>query len=68
MAHYLENQGVWSKQQEAEMQAEIKAEVEKQTDVYLKREPQEKNSLFTYLYKNMPEVLFDQIDELGEQT
>lgn len=67
LANYLESQGEWSKQQEAELQTTIKAEIEHQTQLYLNREPQEKADLFKYLYNNMPDALLDQMDELGEQ-
>ncbi len=67
LANYLESLGEWSKQQEAELQEKVKAAIEEDTEKYLNRIPQDKNSMFTYLYQNMPDVLLDQIDELGEQ-
>ena len=66
LAYYLEEQGVWSKENEQHMQAEIKEQVETAVNEYLNTPPQKLTDLFDYLYAELPETLIDQRDELVE--
>ena len=68
LAHYLEQQGAWSKQQEQALQQRVKSHIEQETQRYLQTPAQDKKVLFDYLYGNFPDVLHDQTDELGERA
>lgn len=68
LGYYLEAQNLWSKEKEAEMQKEIRAEIEKEAEAFLNIAPQKMTDLIDYLYAEIPEPLLDQRDALGEKA
>lgn len=68
LAHYLEAQGLWSKEKEAEMQAELAKEVDEGIKAYLNRTKDKPKAMFDHLYAELPEALQDQYDEAEEYS
>ena len=54
------------KEQEAELQKECSAEVDKAVSEYLNKSPQSQFDIIDYLYHQVPEPLLDQRDAIGE--
>ncbi|PIZ04978.1 MAG: pyruvate dehydrogenase (acetyl-transferring) E1 component subunit alpha [Gammaproteobacteria bacterium CG_4_10_14_0_8_um_filter_38_16] len=67
LGYYLEAQGVWDKNKEAELQHTTKAFVEKEIEAYFSVEKQKPESLFDYMYETLPEALIDQRNDLLDQ-
>lgn len=65
LAYYLEANGLWSKEKEAAMQAEISAEVDAAVQTYVKKPKDKPQAMFDHLYAELPEAYLDQYDELG---
>jgi 2-oxoisovalerate dehydrogenase E1 component alpha subunit len=65
LAHYLESQGLWSKEKETELQQQCSAEVEKAVQSYLAIPKDKPEAMFDSLYAELPEALLDQRDEAG---
>jgi 2-oxoisovalerate dehydrogenase E1 component alpha subunit len=66
---YIENLGIWSAEQEEKLQAECAAEVEKSVEEYLSVPPAPLESMFDYLYAELPGIYADQreqVRKLGE--
>lgn len=68
LGYYLEAQGLWSKEKEAELLKECAQEVEKEVAIYLSTPKQSPGDLFDYLYKKLPDAFLDQRDLLVTQT
>ena len=64
LAYYLEAQGLWSKEKEAEMQGEIAAQVNEAVQAYLKKPHDKPEAMFDSLYAELPEAYLDQYDEV----
>jgi len=65
LAHYLESQGLWSKEKETELQQQCSAEVDDAVQAYLSRQKQKPEAMFDSLYAELPEALLDQRDDVG---
>ena len=57
---YLVNAGLWDKEQEDGLLADCNKRVEHATEQYLGIEPQPPETMFDYLYAELPDVLADQ--------
>lgn len=57
---YLEKNLDWSQHDEENLHATCKAEIEKEVEVYLNREPQPISAMFDYHYAELPEYLAEQ--------
>lgn len=68
LGHYLESQGLWSKEKDESLHKECIAEVEKAVEEYLNVTPQSPYDLIDYLYEKVPDALLDQRDALGEKS
>ncbi len=66
LRRYLEKIGAWSAQQEDVLQAECAAEVEIAVKEYLAVKPQPLESMFDYLYAELPMSYQEQRDSLKE--
>lgn len=66
LRHYLEQAGAWTEQQEKDLHAECAAEVDKAVNEYLCMEPQPLESMFDYLYAELPAIYLEQRDMLKE--
>ncbi len=64
LAHYLEAQGIWSKEKETELQKEISEQIEKAVQEYLSIKKDKPQAMFDYLYAELPEAYLDQYDEV----
>lgn len=62
--HYLEKQSFWSEQQEKELEAECGKEVDKAVSEYLSTSSQPIESMFNYLYAELPEIYEEQLEIL----
>lgn len=58
--NYLEKNLDWSQQDEENLHATCKAEIEKEVEVYLNREPQPISAMFDYHYAELPDYLVEQ--------
>lgn len=67
LGYYLESQGLWNKEKEADLQHHCKKTVEENIEKYFSRPKQPKESMFDYLYEKLPEAMIDQRDELTQQ-
>lgn len=67
LGYYLESQGLWSKEKEAELQKECAEQVDNAVNEYLNKPKQSPHDLINYLYAEVPEALLDQSQNLGEQ-
>jgi pyruvate dehydrogenase E1 component alpha subunit len=65
LGYYLEAQGLWSKEKEAELQKELADEVDKVVEEYLNAPPQKPTAIFDYLYAKLPHALQSQYDEVA---
>ena len=61
---YLEKQGAWSQAQEEQLIAECGAEVNQAVEAYLATEAQPLESMFDYLYEELPKIYVEQRDML----
>ena len=64
LALYLESQGWWSKEKEAQLQEELSKEVEDIVSTFLQRPAQKPEDIFDYLYETLPRALQKQRDEV----
>ena len=64
LGYYLEEQGLWSKDQEAKLQQEHSAMIEQAVADYLAIPLQPPTAMMDYLYAELPEALLDQYDEI----
>lgn len=64
LKRYLEAIGAWNSQQEEKLQAECSAEVETIVAEYLKTSPAPIESMFDYLYAELPGIYAEQRDQL----
>jgi len=60
--------GYWDKAQEESLQSDCNAEVEKAAEEYLATKPQAAESMFTYLYAELPEAYEDQRASLRQSA
>lgn len=67
LGYYLEAQGLWSKDKEAQLQKELKATVETAFDNYFSRDKQTPETMFDYLFETLPEAYYDQRDTLTDE-
>ncbi len=67
LGYYLEQQGVWSREKEAQLQKDCHATVEKAVAVYLNQSPQNKTDFIDYLFAQLPEALLEQRDKIIEK-
>lgn len=65
LAYYLEAEGLWSKNKEAEMQTEISAQVDAAVKTYLNKPKDKPQAMFDNLYEELPEAYLDQYDDAG---
>lgn len=63
LGYYLESQGAWDKNKEADLQHTTKERVEKEIANYFKKERQKPESMFDDMYETLPEALIDQRNE-----
>lgn len=68
LGYYLEAEGLWSRDKESELQKTITEEVDAAVDEYLNYQKPKNTDMFDYLYAKLPEALYDQRDELGENV
>ncbi len=68
LGYYLEAQNLWSKEKEAQLQQELRLEIEKAVEEYLNVTPPKATDIIDYLYQEIPEALLDQKDALGEKA
>lgn len=66
LGYYLESEGLWSKEKEAELQASLRTQVDLAVEEYLATPKPLLTDMFDYLYAELPEALQDQRDALGE--
>lgn len=64
LGYYLEAQGLWSKEKEAELHKELTMEIEKMVQEYINTPPQKPTAMFDYLYAKLPQALQSQYDEV----
>jgi pyruvate dehydrogenase E1 component alpha subunit len=64
-AHLL-REGAWNNDRERKLRADCAARVEQATAEYLAMPPQPPESMFDYLFEQLPEALREQRDALGE--
>jgi 2-oxoisovalerate dehydrogenase E1 component alpha subunit len=57
---YLENIGIWSANDEFVLQTETAAEVDKEVETYLNAAAQPAQTIFDYLYQQLPEIYLEQ--------
>lgn len=57
LRNYLTNQGNWSEQEESRLQSEYQHEIDAAVEEYLETPAQSAESMFDYLYANLPESL-----------
>lgn len=65
LGYYLESEGLWSKEKEAELQKELADVVEKAVQDYVNVSPQKPTAMFDYLYAKLPSALQSQYDEVA---
>jgi 2-oxoisovalerate dehydrogenase E1 component alpha subunit len=68
LGYYLESEGVWSREQEAQLQTDCSAAIEKAVNVYLNQAPQQKTDFMDYLFAELPDAMIDQRDQLAESN
>lgn len=68
LGYYLEAQGLWSKEQEAQLQKSCSEDVAAAVDEYLNTPKGKPTDMFDYLYADLPDSLLDQRDSLGENS
>lgn len=64
LGYYLESEGLWSREKEADMQKELTAEVDEIVKEYLNATPAKPTDMFDYLYAELPQELKSQRDDL----
>jgi pyruvate dehydrogenase E1 component alpha subunit len=67
LRHYLESKKLWSEQQEQALQEECAAEVDKTVQEYLAVTTQPAESMFDYLYAQLPHAYAAQRESLEEK-
>lgn len=65
LKHYLIEQGVWNEEQDTQLHAELKTEVNDAVEFYLNTEKDAPESMFDFTYAELPESLIDQRELLG---
>ncbi len=68
LGYYLETQGLWSREQESILHAELSVEIEKSVEEYLQKPAPAITDMFDYLYAQLPDALIDQRDALVEDN
>ncbi|OGT44708.1 MAG: pyruvate dehydrogenase (acetyl-transferring) E1 component subunit alpha [Gammaproteobacteria bacterium RIFCSPHIGHO2_12_FULL_38_11] len=68
LGYYLEAQGIWDKNKEAQLQRETKEFVEKEISNYFLKEKQKPESIFDFMYETLPDAMIDQRDDLLESS
>lgn len=68
LGHYLENKQLWSKELEADLQAECARVIEQTVTVYMKQQPQKATDMIDYLFETVPEALLEQRDQIEDYT
>lgn len=63
---YLENNGLWSKEQEANLLKECGDVVTQAVNVYLNQKPQKPTDIIDYLYESVPFPLLEQRNQIEE--
>lgn len=64
---YIMNQGIWSDEQEDQLQQACSSQVEQEVEAYLATEKQPAESIFDYLYAELPKALSAQRRDLLEK-
>lgn len=68
LGSYLESQGLWSREQEIELQQELANEIDQIVKEFLNKPPPKATDMFDYLYEKLPKSLNKQRLELvGEE-
>lgn len=67
LGYYLEAEGLWSKEQETDLQQQLKKQVETAFNNYFTREKQSPLTMFDYLFEELPEAYWDQRDALMDE-
>lgn len=65
LGYYLEAQGLWSKEKEAELQKELSEKIDAIVQEYVNMPPQKPTAMFDYLYEKLPHDLKSQYEELA---
>ncbi len=68
LGHYMEAQGWWSREKEAELQKEVTDELNQAVEEYLNAPEPTATDMFDYLYAELPAALKPQRDSLGEDA
>lgn len=68
LGYYLESEGLWSREQEAQLQQECSETIEKAVSVYLNQAPQQKTDFIDFLFAELPESLIEQRDQIIEKS
>lgn len=63
---YLEEKGLWSREQEKQLQENMAKKIDSEIQAYLEREKPIPTDMFDYLYAELPQALKEQRDELLE--
>jgi pyruvate dehydrogenase E1 component alpha subunit len=66
LRQYLEKKGIWSEQKEEALQTECAADVDEAVKEYLAVAPQPLESMFDYLYAELPQIYVEQRDMLKD--
>jgi 2-oxoisovalerate dehydrogenase E1 component alpha subunit len=57
---YLERRGLWSSEDQQQLEDRCRAEIEREVELYLSEPPQSPDSMFAYLYETLPAALAEQ--------
>ncbi len=68
LRQYLITTGYWDQQRDEQLQQKCELEVEQATQAYLDTPPPEPESMFDYLYANLPGALQPQRDDLAKKV
>jgi len=62
LGYFLEDKGLWSREQEAELQTQLQAEIDQAMNDYLALPKPAPTDMFDYLYAELPDALREQRD------
>ncbi len=68
LAYYLESQGLWSREKEQQLHAELASYIDVAVQNYLKRSKQAPQAMFDHLYETLPDAYLDQYNDLKGTT
>lgn len=63
---YLEKQGVWSKDKEAELQQQLSAQLDKHVNEYVNSKPDKATAIFDHLFATLPDACKAQYNQIGK--